>query len=133
MSMSSKGIDSPPRKPLAWREFGVAVVVAFSLSGCAPTEGDSISASSFRNDLDVPVLITYAAHGAERQVLGGEAIPAGERRDIDLIDLVEVNDDGNWCTAGDLIVRTEEGTEVARLPPPVCERNSYRLSDYATR
>jgi hypothetical protein len=60
----------------------------------------------------------------------GDTIPAGQTKMffLNLFDGKHVA----HCTDGDLVARTEQGQEVARIPAPVCAPVVLDLADWTT-
>jgi hypothetical protein len=48
------------------------------------------------------------------------------------LDLFDPDNDKN-CTIGIVIVRRLDGREIARIPPPVCDKQRIRLSTWRDR
>jgi len=106
------------------------LALALLLVGCSPSEGPA--GVFIQNDLDSSVRLTYIVDGAERSLadeLHGDRVAPGERVEF-MLDLY--NEDGsNGCTRGEIVARTDEGVEVARIPPPACLGDVQPLSEWA--
>ncbi len=106
------------------------LALALLLGGCSPSEGPA--GVFIQNDLGASVRLTYIVDGTERSLadeLHGDRVAPGERVEF-MLDLY--NEDGsNGCTRGEIVARTDEGIEVARIPPPACFGDVQPLSAWS--
>ncbi len=58
----------------------------------------------------------------------GDVIRPGEKKEF-VLDIYD-RDNPTGCTRGDLVARTEQGAEVARIPPPFCGGRVPSLSTW---
>ena len=99
------------------------VALALALGGCI-----SNPASEPRlvlvNDTGQAVRITSVAAGTDPDRRQADfTLAAGEQREV-FYDLPVIGD----CTTGDIVVSTLDGTEILRLPAPVCEGSEISLA-----
>lgn len=106
------------------------LAIALLLVGCSPSEGPA--GVFIQNDLRATVRMTYVVGGAEQSLadeLHGDRVAPGERKEF-VLDLYN-KADSKGCTRGDIVARTDEGVEVARIPPPACFGDVQPLSAWA--
>ena len=109
----------------------VAVVAAAllmaGLGGCREGgDGPMVRMIGVANDTKITVVVVEIRTNRERR-LGDVA--AGQTGWFDDLQW-GVGPNGRECTVYDLAVRTADGTEIARIPPPVCTGPSRAVSDY---
>ena len=103
------------------RTVAIVAAVALLVAACGPDRGGAVGVGLV-NRTGTTVRVTYAVDGVERQLQGeldGDTIPNGRRAEYGL-GLVVAADDPMHCTAGDIVIRTLDGREVDRIPPPIC-------------
>lgn len=108
-----------PRSAAAVATVLIAVPV---LAGCIAEYTGSVT---IQNDLDQPAQIWYEIDGVES--LQG-TVEVGNLKDFDF-DLFLPGHKGD-CTTKDIIARAADGTELARVPPPICRDKGATLSRY---
>lgn len=113
---------------MTWLRSSIALV-AVLVSACSPSEGPA--GVIVTNDLEMTVRMTYVVDAAEESLsdeLHGDVIGRGEKKEF----TVDMHDPDNptGCTRGDLVARTEQGLEVARIPPPLCGGRIPTLSTW---
>ena len=102
------------------------VVVALLVAACQPDP--AYMGVGFINTTEEDVRITYVIDGLERHLEGeaeGDTIPAGSSSAFEL-DLFDADNPAH-CSTGYIVVRTLDGREIKRLPPPVCSQTWITL------
>lgn len=110
----------------------MAVIAASLISGSAV--GCKPEALTFgiqlHNDTAQMVRIVYVIDGGERSTaddIEGDTIGPGGRRRF----YFDALDKPKHCTSGVIVARSEDGREIARIPPPVCFNDRLEISAYA--
>ena len=109
----------------------VVLVMANSVAACDPYDG--ATGLNVLNNLAETVRMTYVVSGVEMSLaddIDGDVIRPGETKRFRL-DLYDPGGDTSGCSIGDLVARTEQGREVARIHPPQCIGGNPRLSDWS--
>jgi hypothetical protein len=111
-------MSSRPR----WSAALAGVLFATLLTGCIEEVNGAVTV---QNDLDQPAQIWYEIDGVES--LQG-TVEVGDLMEFDF-DLFDPGHKGD-CTTKDIIARAADGTELARVPPPICRDKGATLSRF---
>jgi hypothetical protein len=98
-----------------------AVLLLVLTAACNPPDVQ-LQGIGVENRTGQPVHVYYVVDGEEnflgRFIAGGSAIMGDVRPNEDIGGRIN-------CTIGDLVARAEDGTELERLPPPVCDDDTW--------
>ncbi len=107
-------------------ECGLIAVVALGFVGCGP-EALAYGIELY-NDGREPVEISYVVNATDVPTgsISGNTIAPGQYKRF----YFDATGKPGACTQGEIVARTEDGREVARIPPPVCFSDVLELSEY---
>lgn len=119
------------------RAIVIALLLPCNLAGCFITEGDRrFEGIVITNDTNDPVRVSYVVDRVETSLADdweGDTIEPGATTTFSfgMFDddaLPPTGSPPQYCTSGDVVIRTLDGDEVRRISPPACEGQGFLVS-----